>query len=52
MLPGHGYMRRNLVHLRGYSTHQYIADKPNLFLFCLEDQGDDALTEISPFEAK
>ena len=35
MLPGHGYMRRNLVHLRGYSTHRYIADMPNLFLFCV-----------------
>ena len=35
MLPEHGYMRNNLVHLRGYLTHRDIADMPNLFLFCV-----------------
>ena len=54
MLLGYGYMRKNLVRLGRYSTHRDVADMSNLlFLFCIYMiKGDDALTEISPFEAK
>ena len=47
-------MRNNLARLRGYPTHGDVADMSNLFYFCFVfyDQWDDAVTEISPFEAK
>ena len=51
MLLGYGYMRNNLVPLRGYPTRWYV--KSILFLFRVYMiKGDDVLTEISPFEAK
>ena len=43
LLLGYGYMRNNLAYLGEYSTHGDVADMP---------KGDDALTEIAPFEAK
>ena len=55
MLLGYGYMRNNLVRLGEYPTHRDVADMSNLFylfILCLYDQGDDSLTEISPFQAK
>ena len=36
-------MRKNLAYLGEYPTHGDVADMPI---------GDDALTEISPFESK
>ena len=54
MLLGYGYMRNNLVRLGRYPTHRDVDDMSNLlFLFCVYMiWGDDALTEISTFEAK
>ena len=54
MFLGYGYMRNNLVHLGEYPTHWDVADMSNLFYFyCVYMiTGNDALTEISPFEAK
>ena len=51
---GYGYMKNNLVHLGGYPTHGDAVDMSNLFyIYCVYMiKGDDALTEISPFEAK
>ena len=47
-------MRNNLVRLGRYPTHRDVGDMSNLlFLFCVYMiRGDDALTEISTFEAK
>ena len=49
-----GYMRNNLVHLGGYSTHRDAADMSNLLflLFVYMIKEDHAHTEISPFEEK
>ena len=52
MLLGYGYMRNNLVRLGGYPTHRDVAGKYLLFLLCLYDQRDGALTDIPLFEAK
>ena len=55
MLLGYGYIRKNLVCLGGHPTHRDVADMSYFFYFYfmfIYDQADDALTEISPFEAK
>ena len=54
MLLGYGYMRNNLVHLGGYHTHRDVTDSQISFiLFCVwMIKGNDALTEISLYEAK
>ena len=48
-------MRNNLACLGGYPTHGDVADIRQIsFIFILRFmiKGDDARTEISPFEAK
>ena len=54
MLLGYGYMRNNLVRLGGYPTHRDVADMSYFFYsyFVFRYDQADALTEISPFEAK
>ena len=52
MLLGYGYMRNNLVNLGGYLAHQDVVDMWNLFYFYSVFIFCDALSEISPSEAK
>ena len=54
LLFEYDYMRSNLAHSGGYPTHGDVADMSNLFFFILSllIEGDDTLTEFSPFEGK
>ena len=54
MLLVYGYMRNNLVCLADIPLTEIllICQISFIFILCLYDQEDDALTEISPFEVK